>query len=927
MINLALMTEFSFKQSFLHMKDIHKYVQNGMVGVADINNTYAHIHLANEAKEHGFKPIYGVRLHVCDDTKQRVCNTHWVFIAKSDKGLQELYKLVSQAWDEFYYFPRLTRQQAAEAGRRDIEVIQWEHGFGPGYPGDGKYQVALQYNNYGEVSGKSVYQLMAGSRKQGEGYSHFFQDTTYSQHILSNNEWGAFYNRPDAMANAEAIALSCNASIPKAEMVKYTGDKIMVDEAMKGAIRKGVPLDDDLYMDRFQREVDLIRQKDYEDYFMIVSDMMKHAKKTMLCGPARGSSAGSLICYLLDITEVDPIKHDLIFERFIDLNRFDLPDIDVDLPDRSRQNVIKYLKHKSGNDKVRCLSNINKFKAKSAIGEFAKGLNIPPFETAAVKDAIVERSGGDARSKMCIMDTFETTDAGKAFVNKYPAMRLVEQIEDHASHAGKHAAGILVATIPLTNYASLNSRDDVVMLEKRTAEVLGLLKIDCLGLRTLSILEDVANQIGIEYADFYTLPLDDAKTFQLFNDLRLQGIFQFEGQALQIIVKQMGVKDFNDISAISALARPGALNSGGTARYIKYSNGDDVATYYSDVHRDITGYTNGIVVYQEQMMEMARKMGGLSWEDTQTLRHASSSSKGDEFFGHYKTKFIEGALENGYEPDVADTLWNDISSSGSWSFNKSHAVSYGLISYWTAWCKANHPLEFAVASLNNARDDDHARKLLRDITVQDNIEYVPVDPDTSALQWVANDGKLVGGLTNIVGIGIQKAKQILRFREVAWEGITPGLFKKLQNPVTPFDVIFPARHYFGKVYNDPLSYGLTEPPVEIKMVDGVGMFMFLGCLVDRNVRDLNEHVFLTKRGGKRIEEDTLYINFKIEDDTDMISCRVGRYDYEKMGRDIAETGREGNTWYLIHGEIRSTDFRVIDVRNIINLNRELGIQI
>ena len=929
LVNIALMTEFSFKQSYLHMGDIHKYVVDGMVGVADINNTYAHVHLRKEGEKHGFKPIYGVRLHVLPESssKQRTCGTHWTFIALTDEGLQNIYKLVSRAWESFYYFPRVTREEACAIEGSDVAVIPWDDTFGPGYPGrHGAFGYALQYNNYGEVGDKSVYQIMAGARKNGEGYSHFFSDCTYAQHILTKGEWKAEGLKEHNIVLTNNLAHDANADIEAAEMVAYDGGLDMRRECMKGAMRKEVDLDDPVYHERFEYELDLIQTKGYTDYFMIVSDMIKHAKKRMLVGPSRGSSAGSLVCYLLDITEVDPVEHSLIFERFIDVNRFDLPDIDIDFPDRSREDVIKYLKHKYGSTKVRCLSNINRFKAKSAIGEFAKGLGIPPYETSAVKDAIIERSTGDARAAMCIMDTFETTEPGKQFIEQYPAMRLVEHIENHASHSGKHAAGILVATKPLTNYASINSRDDVVMLDKKDAEEMGLLKIDCLGLRTLSILEDVAEQIGMDYADYYSMPLDDPKTFELFNDLRLQGIFQFEGQALGIIVKQMGVKDFNDISAISALARPGALNSGGTARYIKYSNGDDTATYYSDVHKSITGYTNGIVVYQEQMMEIARNCGGLSWADTSDLRRAASKSMGDEFFGKYKDKFVTGAIDNGYTPEVADILWNDISSSGSWSFNKSHAVSYGMVSYWTAWAKANHPLEFAVASLNNARDSDHARKLLRDITVQDNIEYIAVDVDRSLLKWTAVDGKLIGALTNIDGIGIMKAKQIIKFRDAGWKGLTPGLFKKMENPVTPYDVIFPAAHYFGKLYNDPLSYGLKSPPIEIRDVDGIGDWVFLGKLVDRNVRDLNEHIFLTKRDGEIIEDDNLYLNMKIEDDTDMVSCRVSRWEYEDIGREVAETGRVDKDWYLIYGSIRSTDYRVIDIRNIINLNKHMGVE-
>jgi DNA polymerase III alpha subunit len=923
MIHIALQSEFSFKRSLLHMKDIHEYVVNGCVGIADLNNTFGHVPLQKEAEKYGFKPIFGVRLFVLDnDSEQRTADNPWIFIAKNDKGLKELYELVSVAWDQFYYTPRLFEHNVVELSDNIIVISASEpktckedyQATGQGYfaPDFGN-RVAIDCNNFPTPELKETYELMCGARKQGTGYSYFFLDQAYPQHILSAEEWIAEYGNHKAINMTYQIADMCDATIPKAGMVRWKGNHDIYAFLDRSKVKNWTSE----YDARLVREMELIKEKDYGDYFLITADLIKHAKKSMLVGPARGSSAGSLVCYLLGITEVDPIEHNLIFERFIDVNRFDLPDIDIDFPDTKRDSVIKYLKHKYGQSKVMCLANINRFQPKSAIGEFAKALGIPAYETDGVKGAIIERSSGDARAAMCITDTFETTEPGKEFIEQYPKMALVKHIEGHASHAGKHAAGILVSTLPLNTYGSINSRDEVVQMNKKDAEYLGLLKVDCLGLRNLSILEGVADQLGLSYDFFYKLPLDDAPTFKLFNDMRLSGVFQFEGQSLQLIVKQMGVNDFNDVSAISALARPGALNSGGTARYIKYSTGVETPKFYCDIHRQITEDTYGIVVYQEQMMEMARKIGGLSWADTSDLRRAASKSMGDEFFGKYKDKFIKGAMENGYEESKAEDAWNDISASGSWSFNKSHAVSYGLISYWTAWCKANHPMEFAVASLNHASDNSSAIKLLRDLINNEGMEYVPVDPDRSSIGWSVIDGKLVGGLSNIKGIGPAKAKQIIKSRKGG--KLTPALYKALSNPVTEFDIVFPADHYWGNLYSDPVSYGMDSKPIFIKDIDGIGEYMFIGCLVDRNMRDLNEHVFLTKRNGELIEENNLYLNFKVVDDTDMISCKIDRYKYESIGRAIAESGRIDKSWYLIRGKITS-EWRKIDVLEIINLN-------
>jgi hypothetical protein len=420
--------------------------------------------------------------------------------------------------------------------------------------------------------------------------------------------------------------------------------------------------------------------------------------------------------------------------------------------------------------------------------------------------------------------------------------------------------------------------------------------------------------------DVYNLPLDDKNAFDIFNKMRLQGVFQFEGYALQSLTRQMGVEKFDDIVAITALARPGALNSGGASRFVKYRTNQEVPRYINEEHERITGDTYGITVYQEQMMEIARSIGHLEWNDVQTLRRAASKSMGDEFFGKWKSKFKNGAIKESHlSEDEAEALWNDISHSGSWSFNKSHAVSYGLISYWTAYFKANYPLKFAVASLNNARDE-YAVKLLRDMVIADNLDYIPVDPRTSDVFWTVHENKLLGGLTNIKGIGEKKAQQFIEMRD-GKRKITPSFWKMLEDPKTDFDILFPTRHHWGIFWKDPRSTGLVDcSPCEIKDINEEGSYTFIGCLVDRNLRDLNEYVFLKDRNGEIIEDNHLYLNMTVEDDTDSIICTINRWRFEALrGKEIAEAGKIGEDWFLIEGRVRGS-WRKIDIEQIINLN-------
>jgi DNA polymerase III alpha subunit len=293
--------------------------------------------------------------------------------------------------------------------------------------------------------------------------------------------------------------------LPKAPNVKYNGEINLRQLCKAGMRKRNIDSDDTVYKDRLEYELKLIEERNFGDYFLIVADMVCTAKRKMLVGPSRGSSGGSLVCYVIGITEVDPIKFGLLFERFIDINRADLPDIDIDFPDKKRKNVIDGLISIYGIEHVSRIATVSKMKPRSAIGEFAKALSIPEYEIAEVKEVIVESSSGDARAQMRVADTFSDTEAGQALIKKYPEIQIASKIEGHARHSGVHAAGIIVCNNKLTMYGGVNTRDGSskkdtsLMMDFRDAEELNLLKIDCLGLRTLSILESVADQIGMKY--------------------------------------------------------------------------------------------------------------------------------------------------------------------------------------------------------------------------------------------------------------------------------------------------------------------------------------------------------------------------------------------------------------------------------------------
>lgn len=933
MINLALKTEYSFKQCFGKLENLVNDCKESALGIADLDNTFGHIKFSKLCKEKNIKPVFGVRLRVVPtDSKIRTSQNYWIFIAKNDIGLKAIYRLVNKAYDQFYFFPRLflsnipniiqdiyiicplmtpplLREESSAHKRTnfkmitpfDVQEIRILHG------------VAIQDNFYPKGKDAEIYELLAGAQKRDDGYYYNFEQRVVPMHIVGDSH----FNK-EHILNTHIIAENCNANIEKAEMVKFESSQRISDLCMRGIRRLKLCATIE-YVERLDRELTLIAEKGYEDYFLIVADMLEYANKHMLVGPSRGSSAGSLVCYLLDITKIDPIKFGLIFERFIDVNRMDLPDIDIDFPDSKRHLVIEYLHEKYGGDNVKSLANINRLKARSAIDLFGMGLMIPKEDCESVKEAIIERSSGDIRSSMCILDTFNETESGRKFIEQYPKMALTARIENHAQHAGKHAAGVIVSNKPLTNFGGINSRDDVIMMDKKDAEAIGLLKIDCLGLRTLSVLEEAAKLCGMHKDDYYKLPLDDAPTIQIFKDCRLNGIFQFEGQSLKMLTKSIEVKEFEDIVAITALARPGALGSGGAANFTKCKNGDIEPLYFGEKHKEITESTYGIMVYQEQMMRLAKELANFTWNEIADLRMAVARSLGDSYFGKYADRFITGCMEySNMSEEDASLVWKNIEHAGSWIFNRSHAVSYAMISYFTAYMKANYPIEFLAASLNNAIDEDSAIRILRDGVENDGIKYISIDPDMSKASWSIVGKILLGGLMNIKGIGEKKAKAIIKAREGKGK-FTPSMIKMLEDPKTAFDILFPTKHYWGHFFDDPLDNGLIESPTHIIDIDQPGPYTIIGKLIKKNLVDLNSYTKVQKRGHE-LTENTVYLNILVEDDHDSIMCSIGRYDYERLkGKEILEKAKEGEAWFLIKGKM-SGSWRGLSVKEILNLS-------
>lgn len=936
MKHLKVKTEYGFKKTYGRVKDI--VALPDVVGIAD-SGTWGHVNFFKEcvkAKKHA---VLGVELPVVDTLEKGTKPTpnYMTFFAVNNDGLSKLYEMVSLASQQFYYTPRILYSQIKqfskdlivlsgtnpdigalahiagechelyiEAGTKDLG---WSRRAVDLAEQTGQPLLAVSDNYYGTPEQKDAYMIMAGLQNDEMSMGGHVCDEATMRFIMP---W-----LPDtAYTNSDFIYDNCHVVLPKAENVVYPFEGNLRMLCVEGAAAKGIEIEGE-YSERLEYELDLIAKKNYTDYFLVVADMIATAKERMLVGPSRGSSAGSLVCYLTSITEIDPILHGLIFERFIDINRFDMPDIDIDFPDIRRQEVIDDLSKKYGADKVAHIGTISRYKPKSAIAETAKELGVDFMETEAVKNSIIDRSLADARASMCIQDTLESTDVGKQYITKHPEMAASYWLEGHARHSGVHAAGILVANESINKFCTVDPKVGVAQIDKHDAEDLNLLKIDVLGLRTLSVLQDACELAGMDYHDLYSLPLDDQLVFDLINEGRLSGIFQFEGYALKSLARQMVVEEFNDIVAITSLARPGPLHNGGATDYVNRRTGREHVTYIHPSIEPFTNETYGTVVYQEQVMNIVRALGKFDWSDTTSIRKGMAKSMGDEYLSKFWDKFEKGCVEQGIEADIADKIWKNIMTFGSWAFNKSHAVAYGLVSYWCGWMKAHHPLEYATACLNNARDDDQGVKILRELVVE-GFEYKAVDIVHSKAKWSVQDGILIGGLLNIMGVGEKTADDIFK-RRSEQRMLTKGQMNKLTKPITPYDDIFEAQRRWGDIYANPQNHNIKSMSVSyIKDVQDEGMYIVVAKLKEKNLRDLNEYASVVKRGGKIIKQNPLFLNMTMEDDTDSIIVTVSRWNYQKFGKTIAETGKEGD-WYLIKGEVKD-NWRKIYVKQLRKLS-------
>jgi DNA polymerase-3 subunit alpha len=549
--------------------------------------------------------------------------------------------------------------------------------------------------------------------------------------------------------------------------------------AIDGLKERGV-YETDGYVDRLEEELSIIESKNFGPYFLVVRNMINWAKKEGIqVGPGRGSSAGSLLCYALGITDIDPIKHGLLFFRFINPERNDFPDIDTDIQDTRREEVKDYLVRQYRH--VASIATFLEFKDKGVIRDIARVLHIPLTDVNKVGKLV------DTWDEYC------NSKQTSWFREKYPEVeKYGDQLRGRIRGTGIHAAGVVTSKEPIFRHAPMETRQapgsgeriPVVAVDMGEAERIGLIKIDALGLKTLSVLRNALDIIEERYKkkiNLLEIGMEDPKIYEMLSSGYTKGVFQCEATPYTNLLVKMGVKNFAELAASNALVRPGAMNTIGKD-YILRKHGKQNISYHHQVMKDFTSETYGCILYQEQVMQACVELGGMTMAEADQVRKIIGKKKDAKEFNIFQDKFVNGASRY-MSPNSAKDLWHDFEAHAGYSFNKSHAVAYSTLSYWTAWLKYYYPIEFMFSILKNEKDKDARTEYLIEAKRMGISIRLPHVNDSDADFKIEGKG-IRFGLTAIKFISDNAASVIIENRPFASYDDLVKVFGQKGNGVT-----------------------------------------------------------------------------------------------------------------------------------------------
>jgi len=805
------------------------------VAMTDHGVMFGAVEFYKAAKKHGLKPIIGCEVYTAarkmSDRDNRLDKNsgHLVLLAKNNQGYQNLIKLVSEGYVHgFYYKPRIDYDLLREHTEGLIALsaclsgdvqqyllrgmpqaaeetaIKLKEMFGPG-------NFYLELQDHGIPEQKRVnMQLIQLSKKLNiplvaTNDVHYLEREDASVHDIllciqtgknvsdqqrmrfpsqefyfkSQEEMHELFSYvPEALENTMKIAEACNMTfdfetrhLPEFDLPEDVNHaSYLKDLCLKGLRdRYDQP---DLHMDRLMYELNTIEDMGFSDYFLIVWDFIKYAKdQGILVGPGRGSVGGSIVAYVLNITDVDPMKYDLIFERFLNPERVTMPDIDIDFEDSRRQEVIDYVIDKYGKDHVSQIITFGTMAAKAALRDVARVVELPYHESDKLAKAVPFALGMTLDKALKLSPEFHKMYAEQAHLRK--VIQAAKAVEGVPRHASTHAAGVVVAKHPVDHYVPLYVQDDNITTQYSMTllEEIGLLKMDFLGLRTLKVIKDTLVEIHKTRPDFDFSDDQymDRATFDLIGRGDTLGVFQLESAGMIRFMKDLKPTSLEDIIAGISLYRPGPMDS--IPRYIANKNQPGLVTYLHPKLEGILDVTYGCIVYQEQVMRIVRELGGFSYGRADIIRKAMSK-KNKEIMQREKALFIHGSekdgvmgcVKNGVPAHLAEQIFDEMEDFGKYAFNKSHAAGYGIIAFQTAYLKTHYPVAFMAATMTSMLGNhNRIAQYIQDCHKM-GIEILPPSINKSFSNFTVEEGKIRYSLRSIKNVGRGIIKSLVKER-------------------------------------------------------------------------------------------------------------------------------------------------------------------
>lgn len=833
-------------------------------------NVSSWVALEQECEAQGIEPIFGIEIYYGKPDERR--KTHMILLAMNSVGIQNINRIVTKSWQQFYQFPTVYWE----------DLVRWNEGvialsgcadsalncilLGGKYFGDKRLECSdADYKR--AVGGVRKFQKIFGDRYYlevqrfpglertcalnpilaqissdtgvplvGTSDVHYpYGNENAMQRILHAAHRGGSVETADAsweydilltypeknseifkdlvgtgLSRAEAskailateeIAKRCSGTrLPKASPPRYLSlakdqsqsilgkpvyeyvdpERLLKEWITEGwnerlkynaHMRKNV----DAYKKRMRHEYQTIcATRGFADYFLIVADLIQWAKGQGIgVGPGRGSAAGSLVCYLLRITEIDSMQFPMLFERFLDPTRTDPPDIDIDFEDERRDEVFDYAAGKYGKDCVANIGTFTRYLGRNSLDDVARVYRIPSWKVDSVKAKLLQRAEGHPRFSKSLEDTkLSFNDVAKTF-EETPELSNAVRLEGNLRQFGVHAAGMVVSSVPLNEIVATYQREigasnrvgQAIPYDKRDAAYLGLLKIDALSLITMGEIAGICRMADMKLEDLYRIPLDDADTLAAFREGDVMGIFQFEGITTRRILKAVQPTTFMHLSDVNALARPGADDRG----YVRNKNSGVGSFDHPIIEKYTTEWPNtyGVITYEEQILYILRDLGGFAPAELNKMRKIIHDKLGSTQFNKYLERFIKGAGAHGLSENTARKIWDGMVSASGYAFNIAHSVSYAHIGYWQQWLKIHNTSRFYTRKLSKVSDAIRRGKFIQEAS-RHGISVLPPDIIHSQRDWTlvadGNKGTIIAGFNCIDGIGPKTAESIIKWR-------------------------------------------------------------------------------------------------------------------------------------------------------------------